>query len=219
MTTSHALLAVHTAHVTLLLQVDRQRTPWVIVSLHGPFYHTYTSHWKELECMRQAYEPLLVAGGVDFVISGHTHAYERIKPVVDYKLSATCGPQYLVVGDGGNVEGLAHEFIDVKQPALCQNPHNHTTKLFPSRYQPQTCFSFQAGSFCPSKQPEWSAHRTAGFGFGSLELLSPTQARFSWTHLPGATKGEEASWRVADSVTVTRDDSRRGCPKLSDLMA
>jgi hypothetical protein len=43
-------------------------------------------HFKEVECFRQSYEPLLVQHGVDIVLNGHVHAYERIKPVVNYKV-------------------------------------------------------------------------------------------------------------------------------------
>lgn len=67
-------------------QVDRASTPWVIVAVHAPFYHTYLGHYKEAECMRQAYEPLLVEHGVDIVLSGHVHAYERTKPLVNYQV-------------------------------------------------------------------------------------------------------------------------------------
>lgn len=67
-------------------QVDRASTPWLIVAVHAPFYHTYLGHYKEAECMRQAYEPLLVEHGVDIVLSGHVHAYERTKPLVNYQV-------------------------------------------------------------------------------------------------------------------------------------
>jgi hypothetical protein len=38
------------------------------------------------------------------VLSGHVHAYERTHPMYKYKLD-TCGPVYLSIGDGGNIEG------------------------------------------------------------------------------------------------------------------
>jgi UDP-2,3-diacylglucosamine pyrophosphatase LpxH len=81
----------HCAVLGLLLlstQVDRVHTPWVI---NAPWYHTYAGHYKEVECMRQAYEPLLVKHQVDLVVSGHVHAYERTRPVVNYQVGATHG--------------------------------------------------------------------------------------------------------------------------------
>lgn len=72
------------------------KTPWVLVAIHAPWYHTYKGHYKEVECMRQAYEPLLVAHQVDLVLSGHVHAYERSKPVVSYQVGRQKGPTVCV---------------------------------------------------------------------------------------------------------------------------
>ncbi len=75
--------------------------------------------------------------GVDLVISGHVHAYERTHPMRNYQVRANevgdagqrtsqtlhcssmdvdvpsqldnCGPVYLTVGDGGNIEGPYRE--------------------------------------------------------------------------------------------------------------
>ena len=53
-----------------------------------------------------AYEPLLLKYGVDIVLSGHVHAYERSDAggIYDAQPNA-CGPVYLNLGDGGNREG------------------------------------------------------------------------------------------------------------------
>jgi 3',5'-cyclic AMP phosphodiesterase CpdA len=67
-------------------QVDRSITPWLVVVFHSPWYTSYNGHYKENECMRQAYEPLLVAAGVDLVVGGHVHSYERTKGVNNYKV-------------------------------------------------------------------------------------------------------------------------------------
>jgi len=39
------------------------------------------SHYKENECMRLAMEDTLYNAGVDVVINGHCHEYERSNPV------------------------------------------------------------------------------------------------------------------------------------------
>lgn len=75
---------------TFVLQTDRSITPWLIVLLHSPWYTSYNGHFKENECMRETYEWLLVKYGVDIVMSGHVHAYERTKPVRDYQVGTTC---------------------------------------------------------------------------------------------------------------------------------
>ena len=40
-----------------------------------------TSHYKENECMRLAMEELLYSNGVDVILNGHCHEYERSNPV------------------------------------------------------------------------------------------------------------------------------------------
>lgn len=122
-----------------------------------------------------------------------------------------CGPVYLTVGDGGNVEGLYQDYVDNTRngtaAVYCQDPAAYSTTIFPPYYQPQQCFTYQGGSFCPTQQPAWSAYREASFGFGTLELLSPTTARWTWrkNQLP-------AAWSVGDEVTLTRrGDSAKVC--------
>mmetsp|Transcript_34096 Transcript_34096/g.63222 ORF Transcript_34096/g.63222 Transcript_34096/m.63222 type:complete len:632 (-) Transcript_34096:181-2076(-) len=84
--------------------VNRSVTPWVVVMMHAPWYNSNSGHRAEAELMRRDMEPLVVAHGVDIVLNGHVHAYERMKPL--YKGCVTpCGPVYLNLGNGGNREG------------------------------------------------------------------------------------------------------------------
>ena len=57
-----------------LKAVNRKRTPWLVVIMHAPFYSTYTKHYKEPECMRATYEPLMSKYSVGLVLSGPDHA-------------------------------------------------------------------------------------------------------------------------------------------------
>ena len=74
-----------------LAAVDREQTPWLIVQMHASFYSTSLVHSYEVECMRQAYEPLFREFGVDLVFSGHDHDYERSAPTYDYSVDPECG--------------------------------------------------------------------------------------------------------------------------------
>jgi hypothetical protein len=47
---------------------------------------------------------------VDIVFSGHVHAYERSHPVFRNKRTSD-GPTYVVIGDGGNREGIAKDYL------------------------------------------------------------------------------------------------------------
>lgn len=116
-----------------------------------------------------------------------------------------CGPVFLTVGDGGNIEGIYKDYVDRAEkgtPAFCNDPEANKAKLFP-RYQPQACITYQDGNFCPSSQPEWSAYREPSFGFGNLVLESATNARWSWK------KNEFPEFKIADEVTITRGGDRK----------
>lgn len=92
-----------------LLKVDRERTPWLLVLFHVPWYNSNTAHQREGDKMMAAMEPLLYAAGADIVLAGHVHAYERSKRVYQGK-SDPCGAVHITIGDGGNQEGLANKY-------------------------------------------------------------------------------------------------------------
>ena len=94
-----------------LAAVDRARTPWVLVTMHAPFYSSNLAHLGEGEPMRASMERLLNQHGVDVVFAGHVHAYERSLRVVDGQLD-DCGPVYINIGDGGNREGPDTRWLD-----------------------------------------------------------------------------------------------------------
>jgi len=73
-----------------LKKVDRKKTPWLIVYFHAPIVSSYEASFKQVECMRLTYEPLLFKYGVDLVLNGHVHAYERSEPMYNYTLNP-CG--------------------------------------------------------------------------------------------------------------------------------
>ena len=90
-----------------LEQVDRSRTPWLLVSFHSPLYTTFLGHIDEIEAvnMRTAMEPLFLQYKVNLVISGHDHAYMRTKHMFQGKVDPEgLAPIYLSLGMGGNRE-------------------------------------------------------------------------------------------------------------------
>lgn len=93
-------------------RVDRSVTPWVCVLMHGPWYNSNTAHqgMEEHAIMKQAMEQVLFEHQVDLVLSGHVHAYERSFPVYKEQVRED-GITYVVLGGGGNREGLASTFI------------------------------------------------------------------------------------------------------------
>jgi len=97
------------------LERRRSATPWLIVMMHCPFYTSNAAHHEEMQAvlMRDAhgFEDLLHNHKVAVVLSGHVHAYERSSPVYKNR-TKTDAPTYLVVGDGGNREGHAKDYLE-----------------------------------------------------------------------------------------------------------
>ncbi|GAV70782.1 Metallophos domain-containing protein/Metallophos_C domain-containing protein, partial [Cephalotus follicularis] len=159
-----------------LRQVDRTVTPWLVAAWHPPWYSSYSSHYQEFECMRQEMESLLYQYGVDIVFSGHVHAYERMNKVYNYTLDL-CGPVYLTVGDGGNIEQVDVDFAD--DPGKCP-PAGENIPEFGGLCHINFSSGSAKGKFCWDKQPEWSAFRESSFGHGMLEVVNSTYALWTW---------------------------------------
>ncbi|KAJ0613122.1 putative Acid phosphatase [Helianthus annuus] len=65
--------------VSDLKKVDRNKTPWLVVLIHAPWYNSNYAHQGEIQSvgMMDAMEGLLYKARVDVVLAGHVHAYER----------------------------------------------------------------------------------------------------------------------------------------------
>ena len=91
-----------------LASVDRQKTPWIIVGGHRPWYVSTT---ECIEC-RDAFEPLFLKYGVDLVLHGHKHFYEREAAVgadsstIQEITDNPTFPWYIVNGAAGHYDGL-----------------------------------------------------------------------------------------------------------------
>ncbi|KAI5078234.1 hypothetical protein GOP47_0005905 [Adiantum capillus-veneris] len=159
-----------------LERVNRDVTPWLIAAWHPPWYNSYSSHYREVECMRLEMEALLYEHGVDAAFSGHVHAYERCNRLYDYELNS-CGPIYITVGDGGNIEKV--DVVHADDDGQCPTPLDSIPEfgeICPSNFTTGQA----AGKYCWDTQPEWSAFREASFGHGILEVLNATHALWTW---------------------------------------
>lgn len=170
-----------------LQSMDRRRTPWCIVSFHAPWYSTYMGSYKENAEMQHHIEPLLKEFGVDLVLSGHVHAYDRSTPVYKYKTD-TCGPIHVTIGDGGNAEGLTAGYIDnttvtysgLLVDDLCRYPE--TFYVTPG-YQPTYSgrgYVDTSVPFCYASQAPWSDVRDPSFGHGEVTVLNETALEWKW---------------------------------------
>ncbi|KAJ5584663.1 Metallo-dependent phosphatase-like protein [Penicillium hispanicum] len=95
-----------------LSSVNRSKTPWVIAAGHRPWYISKQNVSSSVcEDCRKAFEPLLIKYGVDLVLSGHAHVYERNAPISVFNvdpngLNNPSAPWYITNGAAGHYDGL-----------------------------------------------------------------------------------------------------------------
>ncbi|KAL3472038.1 Metallo-dependent phosphatase-like protein [Aspergillus californicus] len=127
-----------------LAAIDRSKTPWIFVMSHRPMYSSaYSSYQMRL---REAYEDLFLANGVDAYLAGHIHWYERMWPMAQngtidsasiinnhtYHANTGTSITHLVNGMAGNIE--SHSEFDAGEgltpiTALLDKTHYGFSKL------------------------------------------------------------------------------------------
>ncbi len=122
------------------LRADPQ-IDWIVVGFHHCAYCTNTLHGSDAGVRR--WVPLFDRYGVDLVINGHNHCYERTQPlraglpVAEVGSGATwasaSGTTYLCAGGGGG-------------------------QTFPMSAAPMSTITVEGGARIPERAP-WSAHR------------------------------------------------------------
>jgi len=75
-------------------ELGRETLPWRICFFHHPPYSSAKKHGSDSQ-LREVVEPIFLKNGVEVVLSGHDHVYERIKPQK--------GIYYFVSGAGGQL--------------------------------------------------------------------------------------------------------------------
>ncbi|KAK6259763.1 hypothetical protein SCA6_014237 [Theobroma cacao] len=178
-----------------LAKVDRSMTPWLVAAWHPPWYSSYKAHYKEAECMRVEMEELLYSYGVDIVLNGHVHAYERSNRVYNFTLDP-CGPVHITVGDGGNREKMAIEHAD--ETGNCPEASS-TYDMYMGGFCAKNFTSGPAaGKFCWDRQPDYSAFRESSFGHGILEVKNETWALWTWY------RNQDPNTKVGDQIYIVR---------------
>lgn len=84
-------------------QLDGSKALWKICFFHHPYYSHSRFHEEDVN-LRRELEPLFVKHGVNVVLTGHQHVYERIKPQL--------GIYYFVLGNSGQLR-----YHDLKESA------------------------------------------------------------------------------------------------------
>mmetsp|Transcript_9098 Transcript_9098/g.22265 ORF Transcript_9098/g.22265 Transcript_9098/m.22265 type:complete len:676 (+) Transcript_9098:247-2274(+) len=85
-----------------LASIDREKTPWVLLTMHPPIYNTFSLHHHDPQIFaaKEHLEPLFVEYNVNLVLTGHIHAYQRTDYVANGTVTDT-GPMHITIGAGG----------------------------------------------------------------------------------------------------------------------
>jgi len=92
-------------------QLSHETADWKVMFFHHPPYSSAKKHGSDGQ-LREVVEPIFLKYGVDVVLSGHDHVYERIKPQkgIYYFVSGAGGQ--LRAGDVDTQAGLAEKSYD-----------------------------------------------------------------------------------------------------------
>ena len=210
-----------------LAGLNRTLTPWVIVLVHCPFYSTNDHHYHEWQTddMQDSMEPLFYKYGVNIVIAGHVHAYQRCvnqhpRPVRRLA-SATSRPHVL------SSFPCPHSYLpcgsssgDAAPPNLClvsgrSNPVYKTrvNDTFAPTYivvgEGGNREGHATGYHKPS--PAWSAFTNdTQFGHGTVSIYNHTHLRWQW-HI-----NVEPAWFTQDDAWVLRPETTSADNGLDD---
>lgn len=81
--------------------LGKTQQPWKLVTHHRPEYTSSNGHPPATD-LQQAWESIMDKHGVNLVLDGHAHAYERSYPLQAGQVVADgAGPVYIVEGGGG----------------------------------------------------------------------------------------------------------------------
>jgi len=102
---------------------------WKICFFHHPLYSSGERHGSNME-LRKALEPLFVKHGINVVLAGHEHLYERLKPQQGIYYFTSGGSAKLRRGDIGNT--------DLTEKGFDQDYHFMLVEIYGDQFHFQT---------------------------------------------------------------------------------
>lgn len=108
-----------------LASVNRAVTPWVVFTTHRPVYCSDKEEFDQHAAEQALFEPAFLQYGVDLVVVGHMHVYERIYPTKggvpvvpagSHVYTRPGAPAYVVQGTGGSFLSRSNTWME-PQPA------------------------------------------------------------------------------------------------------
>ncbi len=139
-----------------LASVDSRNAQWRLVFLHTPLYTTVVGNQWPSDALRDEVIALFKNTGVDLILAGHTHLYERFQDVN--------GLNYVVAGGGG---------------ASLNNCGSPLTNPFITYQTCRSAFHYTTLDISCSASPtlEFKARDASGNVFDALTLRKPAPTR------------------------------------------
>jgi hypothetical protein len=91
---------------------ENENIDWVVVTNYGPFYTSPSTHPAKND-IRNIYHPLFDRYGVDLVLNGHNHNYQRTYPLT-FNIDKTSKPTItntFTTGYNGNNDGIVYAIV------------------------------------------------------------------------------------------------------------
>lgn len=109
-----------------LKKINREKTPWVFVIMHVPWYSSQFNIKDTLQYtyMRDYIEPLLYKYSINIVFAGHKHIYERTYKIYKNKVNKN-GIIYITTGNGGYLDNYYSNTIQNKKLIAIKNIIDH----------------------------------------------------------------------------------------------
>jgi 3',5'-cyclic AMP phosphodiesterase CpdA len=95
-------------------ELSKDVSKWKICFLHHPPYSSGKKHGPDVE-LREVVEPIFLKYGVNLVLAGHEHFYERMKPQK--------GIHYIISGAGGKLRAGGVRASQITEKSFDQDLH------------------------------------------------------------------------------------------------
>ncbi len=184
-----------------LASIDRAVSPWVLVSLHAPWYNSNMAHQGDGESMRAQLEAMLVKGGVSAFFTGHVHAVSArtvCPPPSPHASTPPRSTQHCPCCPASHAPPSSQSPLSPLSQYERSYPVVNNAVVAPGAGPVHfNIGDAGAGLYTSWKPtPAWSAFHSAAFGHGEFQMLNATHALWTWHR---NSDGEDT---IADSVYV-----------------
>src|ERR687889_351316 len=160
---------------------------WIIVYFHHPMYTSASEHCSDL-LLRETYHPLFDQYGVDLVLQGHNHNYQRSYPI-------TYNNDKNINNNNNKISNINNNDISFKPTII---PTNTNTYNNPTGEIYITAGTGGESLYGFKNKADFIATQYKGYGFFNVDISS------NGTKLIGTFYANEDIGSVKDTFTITK---------------